>query len=105
MNIYLELFKMIYLNIFLHVSSGHSVCNIFIYNMFSYNFPFPLSFQNITLVCWKLSLHALIIKLIHKYLQNEWYLENKKGVEIMRDNIVDDNVLHTMTSRIMNAMQ
>ena len=35
--------------------------------------------------------------------QNEWYLEKKKK-DIMRDNIVDYNVMHIMTRRIMNSM-
>ena len=30
---------------------------------------------------------------------------SKKKLKIMRDNTVDDNVMHTMTSRIMNSMQ
>ena len=42
------------------------------------------------------------MKSIHKFQQNEWYLENKK--KIMRDNIVDYNVMHIMTHRIMNSM-
>ena len=45
------------------------------------------------------------MKSIHKFQQDEWYLENKKEKGIMRDNIVDYNVMHTMTCRIMNSME
>ena len=31
--------------------------------------------------------------------------KTKKKLKIMRDNIVDYNVMHIMTSRIMNSMQ
>ena len=34
-----------------HVSSGHGVCDILIYNIISHNFQFPFSFQDITSVC------------------------------------------------------
>ena len=31
--------------------------------------------------------------------------KTKHRLKIMRDGIVDDNIMHTMTSRIMNSMQ
>ena len=44
------------------------------------------------------------MKCIHKLPKNERYIKKQK-LKIMRDNIVDYNVVHTMTSRIMNSMQ
>ena len=45
------------------------------------------------------------MEFIHKFQQDYWHLENKKILKIMRDNIVDYNVIHNMTSTIMNSMQ
>ena len=42
-------------------------------------FNFLLVFK-ISQVCWILCLHVLIMKFIHKFQQNEWYLENKKEI-------------------------
>ena len=41
-------------------------------------FQFPFSFQDITEVCWILCPKFLVKKFIHKFKQNELYLENKK---------------------------
>ena len=54
------------------------VCNMFTFNIVSHYFQFPFSFQDITKVCWNLCLQVLIMKFIHKFQQNKWYLENKK---------------------------
>ena len=51
---------------------------MFIFNSVSHYFHLPFSFQDITKVCWNLCLQVLIMKFIHKFQQNEWYLENKK---------------------------
>ena len=56
------------------------VCNIFIFNIVSHYFQFPFSFQDISRVCWNSCLQVLIMKFIHKFQQNEWYLENKKEI-------------------------
>ena len=47
-------------------------------NIVSHYFQFPFSFQDIPKVCWNLCLQVLIMKFIHEFQQNEWYLENKK---------------------------
>ena len=44
MKIHLEILKMVYLNWF-HVSTGHGVYNIGIYNIVSHNVQFPLVFK------------------------------------------------------------
>ena len=62
------------------VSRGHGVCNMFTFNIVSYYFQFPFSFQDITKVCWISCLQVLIKKYIHKFQQNELYLENKKEI-------------------------
>ena len=46
-------------------------------------------------------LHVLIIKFIRKFQKNE----NEGKLKIMRDDIVDNNVVHTITKRIMNSLQ
>ena len=74
-------------------------------SILSHYFQFSFSFQDITKVCWILCLHVFIKKFNHKFQQNELYLENKRELGIMRGNIVDYNVMHTMTCRIMNSMQ
>ena len=56
------------------------VWNMFTFNIVSHYFQFPFSFQDITKVCWNLCLQVLITKFIHKFQQNEWYLENKKEI-------------------------
>ena len=53
---------------------------MFTFNIVSQFFQFPFSFQDITKVCWNLCLHVLIMKFIHKFQQNEWYLQNKKEI-------------------------
>ena len=56
------------------------MCNMFTFNIVSHYFQFPFSFQDITKVCRILCLHVLIKKFIHKFQQNELYLENKKEI-------------------------
>ena len=46
----------------------------------SHYFQFHFSFQDISRVCWNSCLRVLIMKFIHKFQQNEWYLENKKEI-------------------------
>ena len=41
------------------------------------------------------------MEFIHKFQQNEWYLEEKKEIENYETNIVDYNVMYNMTSRIV----
>ena len=43
------------------------------------------------------------MKSIHKFQQCELYHENE--TEIMRDNIADEYVIHTMTSRVVKSVQ
>ena len=43
------------------------------------------------------------MKIIYK--SQEWYLENKREIDNMRDYTVDYDVMHTMSSRMMRSMQ
>ena len=45
------------------------------------------------------------MKYFHKFQQKEWYIENKEEIKIMRDTIVDYNVMHTWPVSIMNSVQ
>ena len=41
------------------------------------------------------------MKFIPQCYEKEWYLENESKFNIFRGNIVDNNVMHTMTSKIV----
>ena len=69
--------------------------------MFINNYCTDFMFQEV-MVCVTYS-SSILSRIIHKFQQNEWYLERKKE-EILRDNIVDYNVMHIMTRRIMHSM-
>ena len=53
---------------------------------------------NISLFLVEICLHVLIMEFIHKF-------KTKKKLKIIKDNIVDCNVMHIMISRIKNSMQ
>ena len=64
------------------------VCVTFSSTIVYFTFQFPSSFRYITVE----------IKSIHKFHQNECYLENERETKKMRHYIVDKYVTHTVTS-------
>ena len=102
---YEKLLKMMFIDNYYTDFMFQEAMMMFTFNIVSHYFQFPFSFQVITKVCWNLCLQVLILKYIHKFQQNEWYLENKKEIRNYERQFVDYNVMHTVTCIIMNSMQ
>ena len=76
MKIYQKLLKLMFINNYCtdFMFKEVVVCVTYLSSILS------LIIFNFLLVCWNSCLQVLIMKFIHKFQQNEWYLENKKEI-------------------------